>query len=152
MMSVRSVEAIAPIEPTKLASQTVGNIGLYYVCYRFSRLGWNAMPTARNARGIDVLIYSQDGSRTITIQVKALSKRNPVPIGAKTDALIADFVVIVRDAKKDAPKSYVLTKDEARQHVRRVTLKTGAKYNFIEPKHYDVDTYRERWDRIGNGS
>src|SRR5207245_8832119 len=91
-----SPSEIAPTEPTKLASQTVGNIGLYYVCYRLSRLGWNAMPTARNARGIDVLAYSQDGSRTVTVQVKALSKRNPVPIGAKTDALIADSVLIVR--------------------------------------------------------
>ena len=41
------------------------------------------MPTARNARGIDVLIYSQDATRTHTIQVKALSRRSPVPLGTK---------------------------------------------------------------------
>src|SRR5207344_3307142 len=60
--------------------QTVGNIGLFFVCYRLSRLGWNVMPTARNAKGVDILIYSQDGSRTRTIQVKTLSKGSPVPL------------------------------------------------------------------------
>ena len=34
----------------KLDAQVVGNVGLYYVCYKLSRLGWNVMPTARNAR------------------------------------------------------------------------------------------------------
>jgi hypothetical protein len=59
--------------------QTVCNIGLFYVCDRLSRMGWNVMPTARNAKGIDTLIYSQDASQTRTIQVKTLSKGNPVP-------------------------------------------------------------------------
>lgn len=59
-------------------SQVTGNIGLYYVCYRLSCLGWNVMPTARNAKGVDILIYNYDASVTRSIQVKALSKRSPV--------------------------------------------------------------------------
>ena len=39
----------------KLDAQIVGNAGLYYASYRLSLLGWNAMPTSRNARGIDVI-------------------------------------------------------------------------------------------------
>ncbi len=35
----------------KLNQQTVGNIGIFYVCYRRSRHGWNVSLTARNARG-----------------------------------------------------------------------------------------------------
>jgi len=77
-----------------LNQQIVGNIGLFYICYRLSRLGWNVMPTTRNAKGIDILIYSQDASRTRTIQVKTLSRRNPVPLGSKLDNLLADYVVI----------------------------------------------------------
>jgi hypothetical protein len=34
-----------------LEPQIIGNAGLYYWCYRLSLLGWNVMPTARNARG-----------------------------------------------------------------------------------------------------
>jgi len=41
------------ITKAKKDNQVTGNVGLYYVCYRLSRMGWNAMPTARNARGID---------------------------------------------------------------------------------------------------
>lgn len=63
----------------KLDAQVVGNAGLHYVCYHLSLLGWNVMPTARNARGIDVVAYDRTGSKFIGVQVKALSKRDPVP-------------------------------------------------------------------------
>ena len=38
-----------------LDPQLTGNVGLYYCCYRLSLLGWNVMPTARNARGVDII-------------------------------------------------------------------------------------------------
>jgi len=37
-------------------AQVVGNIGMYYAAYRLSQQGWNVMPTARNARGVDLLV------------------------------------------------------------------------------------------------
>ena len=85
--------------------QIVGNIGLYYVCYKLSRMGWNAMPTARNARGVDIIAYNFDCSRMISIQVKALSRKNPVPLGTSLDRVMGDFWVIVNDVVND-PKSY----------------------------------------------
>ena len=30
---------------------------MYYAAYRRSQQGWNVMPTARNARGVDLLAY-----------------------------------------------------------------------------------------------
>ena len=53
----------------KLPNQLVGNIGLFYVCYVLSREGWNCLPTSRNAKGIDLVIYSQDANKMHTIQV-----------------------------------------------------------------------------------
>jgi hypothetical protein len=47
----------------KISNQLVGNMGLYYICYELSKRGWNALPTSRNARGIDIVIYSQDAVR-----------------------------------------------------------------------------------------
>ena len=41
---------------------------------------WNAMPTARIARGVDIIAYNRNCSKIISIQVKTLSKRNPVPL------------------------------------------------------------------------
>src|SRR3954469_11788578 len=98
-----------------LPPQITGNAGLYYCCYRLSRLGWNVMPTARNARGIDILAYSDDAVRTLTIQVKSLSKRSPVPLGNKLENLFADFVVICRHVMRDQPECYILTPAECKQ-------------------------------------
>ena len=78
-------------------NQLVGNIGLYYVCYELSRRGWNAMPTSRNARGVDVVIYNQAGTESHTIQVKSLSKRNPAPFGGSLKSLIAEYIFIVNN-------------------------------------------------------
>lgn len=52
----------------RISNQLIGNIGLYYVCYELSKRGWNALPTSRNTRGIDIVIYSQDAVRKYTIQ------------------------------------------------------------------------------------
>ena len=60
--------------------QIVGNAGLFYVCHRLSALGWNAMPTSRNARGVDVMCYSIDGKTKHLIQVKSFSKKANVPL------------------------------------------------------------------------
>ncbi|HOL96613.1 MAG TPA: hypothetical protein PLH79_19900, partial [bacterium] len=79
----------------KLDAQIVGNAGLYFTCYHLSLLGWNVMPTARNARGIDVVAYSRDGKQFLGIQVKSLSKRAPVPLGKSLDNLMADFWIII---------------------------------------------------------
>jgi hypothetical protein len=43
----------------KLEPQVTGNIGIDYACYMLSRMGWNVMPTARNARGIDIIAYNK---------------------------------------------------------------------------------------------
>ena len=78
-----------------LDPQLTGNVGLYYCCYRLSLMGWNVMPTARNARGVDIIAYSRDASRFVGVQVKALSKRNPVPLGTSLDKVMGDFWIIV---------------------------------------------------------
>ncbi len=133
-----------------LTRQTVGNIGLYYVCYRLSRLGWNVMPTARNARGIDVLIYSQDGRRTRTIQVKALSRRSPVPLGSNLDHLFAEFLVVCRHVHREPLECFVLTPSEVRELAHMG--EKDAKVSFwLQPKEYEDERFREKWDRVGSG-
>ncbi len=141
---------IAPAEPTRLATQTVGNIGLYFVCYRLSQGGWNVMPTARNARGIDVLAYSQDGERVVTIQVKALSSRNAVLLGPSLDGFIADFVVVCRKVRTGSPESFVLTSREVIERAHRGGSADKPTY-WLEMKAYESDEFREQWDKIGTG-
>ncbi|MDE3111514.1 MAG: hypothetical protein KGK34_01070 [Chloroflexota bacterium] len=142
---------IAPNEPTRLATQTVGNIGLYFVCYRLSQHGWNVMPTARNARGIDIVAYSQDGKRTRTIQVTALSKRNAAVLGGSLDGPIAEFVVVCRNVRTANPESFVLTADETLARAKRGGQPEKPTF-WLETKAYEGDGYCERWDKIGEGS
>ena len=145
-----SETAVAPAEKTRLATQTVGNIGLYFVCFQLSRRGWNVMPTSRNARGIDVIGYSQDGKRTVTIQVKALSRRAPVPLGGRPDGFIAEFVIICRGVREEQPESFVLRPEDVTSRVHH-GVKDGVSTYWLQPLQYEGAEFRERWDRIGDG-
>jgi hypothetical protein len=133
----------------KLDSQVVGNAGLYFTCYRLSQLGWNAMPTARNARGIDVVAYSRDGKRYLGIQVKSLSKRTAVPLGASVDKLMGDFWVIVNRVTTD-PTTFIMTSAEVRRGAVRGENQ-GRISCWLSARAYDRPDFRESWDRIGRG-
>src|SRR5262245_52910711 len=123
--------------PLRVSNQIVGNIGLFYVCYRLSRLGWNVMPTARNAKGIDILVYSQDALRKWTIQVKTLSKASSVPLGNNLDRLFADFVVICRHVIRETPECFVLKRAEVNR-AHRAEKNARVSY-WLEPRHYATD-------------
>lgn len=135
----------------RIATQTTGNIGLYYACYRLSLYGWNVMPTARNARGIDILAYSQTGQNRVLIQVKTLSKKNPVPLGTKLDSLFADFVVVCVRAYPHEPDCFVLTPSEVCRLAHK-GVKDGKTSYWLQPSAYYSDVYKERWSRIGTGA
>ena len=125
-------------------NQLVGNIGLYYACYELSKRGWNAMPTSRNAIGIDIVIYDKTGSEAHTIQVKTLSKRSPVPLGGKLTNLIAEYMFIVVDAF-GAPILYILGTEEVRRRVHE-GIKGGKKSYWLKPKEYEG--FKDKWDKI----
>ena len=133
-----------------LGNQVVGNVGLFYVCYRLSRHAWNVMPTARNARGIDIVAYNKDGSRVVTIQVKALSKRNPVPLGTNLEHLFANFVVVCANVGTLEPECYVMTPAEIKKLAYR-SVKNGKVSFWLQRPAYETDEFRDKWERIGSG-
>jgi hypothetical protein len=129
--------------------QITGNVGLYYACYQLSRMGWNVMPTLRNARGIDIVAYSIDGQRFLKVQVKTLSKRDPVPIGAKLDKIMGDFWIIVTNVSDD-PCAFVMLPSEVKERAHKGE-KDGKISHWLQPAAYDKDDFCEKWDRIGRG-
>jgi hypothetical protein len=133
----------------KLDPQITGNVGLYYCCYRLSLLGWNVMPTARNARGVDILAYNRNATRFIGVQVKALNKRNPVPLGTTLEKIMGDFWVIVNKVST-SPTAFVLLPSEIKKLAHRGE-KDGRVSFWLQPTDYDQEAFREAWDRIGNG-
>jgi hypothetical protein len=140
-----------PKKKNKTNKQVVGNVGLFYVCYRLSQLDWNVMPTARNAKGIDILIYSQDATRTHTVQVKALSSRDPVPLGTSLEGLIGNFFIVCRNVARDTPECFVLTPGQVRDLAHKNEKNSKITY-WLQPKQYEQSLFHEKWDRIGKGS
>lgn len=133
-----------------LNPQVTGNAGLYYCCYRLSLLGWNVMPTARNARGVDIIAYNEGGSRFLGIQVKALSKRYPVPLGTSIEKCLGDFWIIVNKVATDSPSAFILLPSEIRSLAHRGE-KDGRVSYWLQPPSYDQPQFREQWERIGHG-
>jgi hypothetical protein len=129
----------------KLPNQLVGNMGLFYVCYELSRRGWNCLPTSRNAKGVDLVIYSQDAKKMHTIQVKALSRKNSVPFG-KSENLIAEFLIVC--VLNEHPDIYILINEEVPLALHR-SEKEGRVSHWLEPRFYE--DHQDRWEEIGNG-
>ena len=57
-----------------------GNIGLHYACYRLSLLGLNVMPTARNTKGVDILVHDYECKKIVAVQVKTRAVNTGVQI------------------------------------------------------------------------
>jgi hypothetical protein len=132
----------------KRDNQVVGNVGLYWVCYHLSQLGWNAMPTSRNAHGVDI-IASKSGRTPISLQVKTLSKKNPVPLGKSKDNIVGEWWIIVNNVASGSPCAYVLRPDEVRDLAHRGE-KDGRVSYWLQPRAYCVKQFREAWDRISD--
>ena len=129
--------------------QITGNAGLYFCCYHLSLLGWNVMPTARNARGVDIVAYSRDAKRFIGVQVKSLSQRAPVPLGLSLEKVMGDFWVIVNQIGTN-PSTFVLLPSEVTDLAHRGE-KDGRVSYWLQPRKYENELFRDAWHRIGNG-
>lgn len=92
-------------------NQITGNIGLFYTCYRLSLLGWNAMPTIRNAQGADIIIAS--GEKKLGLQIKTLSNESDVPMGRNYNDPSVDFWIVIMNVRKsNEMKVYVIPQED----------------------------------------
>jgi hypothetical protein len=135
---------------TKIPSQLVGNIGMYYVCYQLSKRGWNAMPTSRNAKGIDILIYSQNARTKYVVQVKSLSKKAPVPLGTNIETstlFLADYLIICRNVSVN-PEVFITRPENIRKRIHKGEMEGRISY-WLDPKEYEA--FRENWNEIDEG-
>ena len=132
----------------KLDTQVTGNIGMYYACYKLSCFGWNVMPTARNARGIDIVAYNKKGDEFIGIQVKTLSKKSPVPLGNNLGKIMGDYWVIINNVTAEQ-NIYILKPEEVKELAHRGE-KNGKVSYWLQPKTYAIPEFENAWHRIGD--
>jgi hypothetical protein len=104
------------------------------------------MPTARNARGVDIIAYDESSINYLGIQVKTLSRRNPVPLGNCVDKIMGDYWVVVT-LVGDIPTAYILTADELARSAHRGE-KDGRVSYWLQPRSYDTEFYREAWNKM----
>ena len=133
----------------KLDRQIVGNVGLYFACYHLSLLGWNVMPTARNARGIDIVAYNLDGTRFLGLQVKTLSRQDDVMLGNSLDKVMGDFWIVVNNIAT-APAAFIIKPEEVKE-LAICGGKVGDPLCWLRKKDYSADEFRNAWSRIGRG-
>lgn len=129
--------------------QLAGNGGMYHVARELSRRGWNVMPTVRNARGADLYAASEDESTVLPIQSKALSKRDPVPLGGSLETMRSLWRIITINANSASPTCYVLTLDEVKAAAHRGENASRKISYWLPPKAYALPKYLEAWDRLG---
>jgi len=127
---------------TKYSPSHIGIIGVFYVCYELSKRGWIALPTTRNTKGIDIVIYNSSNPKQFyTIQVKTLTRKAPVPFGSNPQ-LFADFVIIVRNIF-EKPEVFILRSDEVKNRLVKKE-KNGRMSYWLPPKEYEK--FKDNWD------
>ena len=147
-MAETSQEIVEEAEEKK-NNQITGNTGMYYVCYQLSRRKWNAMPTSRNAKGIDIVAYSND-EECVGIQVKTIT--NPVNIyfGKKVEYIFDYLVVVVinpfANLNDKAPVVYVLSKDETKHIMTQYgkDMHYWLRIDLIQK----IPCFENNWDKI----
>lgn len=101
--------------------QIIGAQGLYYVAYFLSCIGYNVLTTSRNAKGADILVYNEECTRSVTVQVKTMTVRSDINVGrtasnseSSRPNLISDIWVFVDFSKNvnENPTCYIYKKTE----------------------------------------
>ncbi len=93
--------------------------------------------------------YSRGGKRYLGIQVKTLSKRAPVPLGTSLENLFGDFWIIISKVTLE-PSAFIVTPDEVKRLAHRGERNNRVSY-WLQAKDYEIDAFREAWQRIGRG-
>ncbi|MBK9974105.1 MAG: hypothetical protein IPP14_04955 [Planctomycetes bacterium] len=137
----------------KRNNHSVGNAGLFYCCYELARHGWNVLPTSRNAKGVDVVIYSADATKVEMIQVKTISNRSPVPLGENPTYGMSKFVMVCQlGQNSELPRIFIMTPqeiDEVRHQGDPKKSEAGKVSFWLQQKQYEPNL--NRWDLIGRG-
>jgi len=136
------------LKKNKKPNVIVGNIGLYYACYELSKRGWNVLPTSRNTKGIDIVIFDYQNKIHHSIQVKTLTKNDPLPSGDPKN-IIAAFYFICRNYDKEIPEIFIATNKEISNLTIKRTKNNKESY-WIHTKDYEQ--FKNQWEKIGTGN
>jgi hypothetical protein len=146
----------------KLEKGKTGVSGEYFVAAELSRRGYVASISLKNTKGIDILVSSEDGTKTRAIQVKSSTDDNSSWILSKkaeddyNDNLFYVFVNL--KSLQDRPDYYIVPSNIVAKYVKDThaawlsgSSKTGKpREDSSMRKFYDSDgIFLEKWDLLG---
>ena len=139
------------LHPT-LDPQLTGNVGLYYCCYRLSLMGWNVMPTARNARGGRHHCLQPGRFPVRWRSGEGPEQAQPGAAGhiALDNKVMGDFWIIVNKVAT-APSAYIMLPSEVTERAHRGEKEGRVSY-WLQPADYEHEAFKEAWERIGHGA
>jgi hypothetical protein len=111
--------------PPPSSNNLVGTAGEYYVCAELCLRGYLALMTPKNNPLFDVVATSQDGSQSVSIQVKTRSVHNEQGWKLGTDIASDEgtkglFVVLVNLKASEAPDFYIYERHVLAERVQAV--------------------------------
>ncbi len=126
------------------SNNLVGTAGEYFVCAELCRRGYLALLTPKNNPLFDVIASTQDGSKTVSVQVKTRSIRNKQGWKLGKDITVKRydsglFVVLVNLEAEGLPEFYVYEYDEIADVVDKNYKAYMAKPKRDGTKRKDVD-------------
>ena len=134
---------------SQIPTQLTANVGLYYVSYELAKHGWNVLITSRNAKGPDMIIYSQSGKKKHTVQVKATTNKRQIPVGSNIDNFrMSDFVIMCVNVYK-SPELFLAKADKISVKITNAKKGTSDKGYYIN--HEEYTKYKDNWEILGDG-
>ncbi len=130
-----------------LAKQRNGSEGVFLVCAELARRGFIVSPTARNAKGADILVTDLDCMRAFTVQVKT-NAESPnfwlVDRPERPGSACMIFVLVNLNGHKRPPDFFVVPSAD----LRAATRLDG---NGQWPSFYRDDRYKDNWGLFNAG-
>lgn len=146
----------------KLSKGMTGIAGEYYVAAELSRRGYVASFTLRNTKGIDILVSSEDGSKSRAIQVKSSNNESKAwVLNKKSELSFSDnlFYVFVNLKTVDSrPDFYIVPSKVVAKFVKESHAswlsspsKTGKVRKDSAMRKFNDYTngYLEKWGSLG---
>ena len=132
--------------------QRTGNMGLFYICYKLSRFGWNVLPTIKNAKAIDIIAYKENGEQPISIQTKGYTNEESVGKFRDEEDITADFYIIATHIY-ERPVTYILTKSDVKKNLTKNEDGYWLEKSSVKgsDRYYLKEEFREKWEKIGMG-
>lgn len=166
----RRVKLVPRID--KADKALIGQYGVYQVASLLCWKGFNAVPTSRNTKAVDLLVHDPKSGKSVGVQVKTTHQKNkdctkdgywvmnvkPKDLDKKSGSFLVPFVfVYVPEAEEPSPrffivpahKVYDLCNEYWNNYKSESKDKTARKLIPLGPKVAQLLPYQDKWENLG---